>query len=466
LRNFICGLLLALLVVSLFTGAFYIQSAKAKASSPGETVQAADPVDWWPMFHHDPNHTGYSTSTGPTTNNTLWNYTAGLEVRSSPAVVGGFVYVGSWDDNVYCLNAATGTKVWSYKTGRDVVVSPAVAGGLVYVGSNDDNVYCLNAATGTKVWSYKTGGPVEYSSPAVVNGVVYVGSLDGNIYAFGPAFAALVVRGQDNRIYYRLYNATTSSWYGWNSLPTGTTMDSPAAAVCTNTLYVVVRGSDNTSLWFSSVNLTDSTFSGWALLSGSTPSAPTLTSNGTALTLVVRGQNNLIYYRFYDVASRTWSGWAALPSGATCDGSAAAILGNKLHVVVRGMDGHSIWHSSLDLSTAAFSGWDLVGGATESKPTLAACESRNEIILVVRGLNNVIYRNSWSGSSWTGWSSLPSGSTCDGIGATVIGRELHVVVRGMDGYSLWHSCVDLGTASFTGWTLLDGSTPSTPTLTS
>lgn len=64
--------------------------------------------------------------------------------------------------------------------------SPAVVGGLVYVGSFDGNVYCLNAATGSLVWSYKTVNGA-WSSPAVVDGVVYVGSDYAKIYAFGPS---------------------------------------------------------------------------------------------------------------------------------------------------------------------------------------------------------------------------------------------------------------------------------------
>jgi len=34
-------------------------------------------------------------------------------VNSSPAVANGVVYVGSINDNVYALNAATGAKLWS-----------------------------------------------------------------------------------------------------------------------------------------------------------------------------------------------------------------------------------------------------------------------------------------------------------------------------------------------------------------
>ena len=118
-----------------------------------------------------------------TTGAKLWSYTTGSEVESSPAVANGVVYVGSFDSNVYALNATTGAKLWSYPTGNEVGSSPAVADGVVYVGSDDDKVYALNATTGAKLWSYTTGSAVE-SSPAVANGVVYVGSLDLNVYAF------------------------------------------------------------------------------------------------------------------------------------------------------------------------------------------------------------------------------------------------------------------------------------------
>jgi outer membrane protein assembly factor BamB len=115
----------------------------------------------------------------------VWNYTTGSEVKSSPAVAGGIVYVGSDDWVVYALNATTGALVWNYTTNAFVDSSPAVAGGIVYVGSDypDNNLYALNASTGALVWSYTTGDQV--SSPAVDSGVVYVGSFDGNVYALG-----------------------------------------------------------------------------------------------------------------------------------------------------------------------------------------------------------------------------------------------------------------------------------------
>ena len=55
---------------------------------------------------------------------------------------------------------------------------------MVYVGSYDNNVYALNASTGALLWKYTTGSPAE-TSPTVANGMVYVNSFDNNVYAFG-----------------------------------------------------------------------------------------------------------------------------------------------------------------------------------------------------------------------------------------------------------------------------------------
>src|SRR5208337_218321 len=76
-----------------------------------------------------------------------WSYATGGAVRSSPAVANGAGYVGSWDNNVYALNAKTGGELWSFATSGAVESSPAVANGVVYVSSDDNNVYALNAST-------------------------------------------------------------------------------------------------------------------------------------------------------------------------------------------------------------------------------------------------------------------------------------------------------------------------------
>jgi outer membrane protein assembly factor BamB len=157
----------------------------------GQFTAGAEGTDDWPMFRHDPQHSGYSTSTAQNTNQTPWSYTTGGAVDSSPAFVDGKVYVGSSDKNIYCLNAATGAYIWNYTTGDGVPSSPAVVDGKVYIGSDDDKVYCLNAVSGAFVWSYTTGGDV-FSSPAVVDGKVYIGSDDGKLHCINATTGALV----------------------------------------------------------------------------------------------------------------------------------------------------------------------------------------------------------------------------------------------------------------------------------
>ncbi len=126
-----------------------------------------------------------------------WSFQTGGEVGSSPAVVDGKVYIGSHDQNWYCLDAYTGAEIWSFATGFRVMSSAAVVGGRVYTGSDDGKFYCLDAATGSKVWEHSAGGlidniifPVEWqprSSPIIVGSKLYAGSLDGKLYCLNIA---------------------------------------------------------------------------------------------------------------------------------------------------------------------------------------------------------------------------------------------------------------------------------------
>jgi outer membrane protein assembly factor BamB len=131
----------------------------------------------WSEFHFDADGTRLNPYENVLNVNNVgnvglkWSYTTGHGIFPSPAVANGVVYVGSFDDNVYALDARSGAKLWSYLTGNYVTSSPAVANGVVYVGSEDSSVYALNAGTGAKLWSYATGNWV-LSSPAVANGVV------------------------------------------------------------------------------------------------------------------------------------------------------------------------------------------------------------------------------------------------------------------------------------------------------
>jgi outer membrane protein assembly factor BamB len=141
-------------------------------------------IDWWPMYHHDLQNTGYSTSKAPGTNRTLWVSSMNDRILSSPALLNGRVYVGSDDCGVYCLNAENGHQVWNVTAGTTVFFS-AVVDKKVFFGNGDGGIYCIDALQGTFLWRYETAGHSILSSPAIANGKLYIGSTDGNLYCFG-----------------------------------------------------------------------------------------------------------------------------------------------------------------------------------------------------------------------------------------------------------------------------------------
>ena len=68
------------------------------------------------------------------------------------------------------------TALWRFTTEGWVSSALTVADGVVYVGSNDNHLYALDAATGALLGSYDTGVPVRHS-PVVVGDRPYASTL-------------------------------------------------------------------------------------------------------------------------------------------------------------------------------------------------------------------------------------------------------------------------------------------------
>ena len=112
----------------------------------------------------------------------LWRFACEDEVRSSPAVHNGVVYVGAYDHNVYAINAENGKFLWKYATEGGIASSPCVYEGRLFVGSADRVLYAINAETGRISWTCPTQGGV-WSSPRVAFDHVFFGSDDCRLYA-------------------------------------------------------------------------------------------------------------------------------------------------------------------------------------------------------------------------------------------------------------------------------------------
>jgi len=110
-----------------------------------------------------------------------WSFACEDEVRSSPRVSQGIVYIGSYDHNLYALSAKTGELIWKYPTEGGIASTPCVWKNLVFVGSEDQVLYAISVRTGRIAWTCPTGGCVR-SSPRVTYEHVFFGSDDGNLY--------------------------------------------------------------------------------------------------------------------------------------------------------------------------------------------------------------------------------------------------------------------------------------------
>ncbi|MFC2154236.1 PQQ-binding-like beta-propeller repeat protein [Candidatus Altiarchaeota archaeon] len=148
--------------------------------------QSAVATDWWPMFQHDLNNTGYSNSSLDIDRFVLkWTYTAGDQIyTSSPAILDDRAYVGSIDEKIHAFNFSNGNSLWNTSLGGQTYSSPSVAAGRAYIGNRDNfKMFAFNATNGTQLWNSSTSSWIQ-SSQAVVGDRVFIGSYDGRTYAF------------------------------------------------------------------------------------------------------------------------------------------------------------------------------------------------------------------------------------------------------------------------------------------
>jgi eukaryotic-like serine/threonine-protein kinase len=111
-----------------------------------------------------------------------WTFACEDEIRGTPVYENGIVYIGSYDHNLYALNATTGDFIWKYATEGGVVSRPATHDGDIFFGSEDYRLHVVSSRSGRVVWTYYTEGPVR-SSPFIAHGHVFVGSDDGFLHA-------------------------------------------------------------------------------------------------------------------------------------------------------------------------------------------------------------------------------------------------------------------------------------------
>ncbi|MGB7900916.1 MAG: PQQ-binding-like beta-propeller repeat protein [Halobacteriota archaeon] len=452
------------------------------------------------QFRYNAQHTGDYSPAGANMSNgqLLWKYATSGGVVSSPAVAHGVVYVGSFDGNVYALNATTGEKLWNYTTGG-AVGDPAVVNGVVYVAS-DDNIYAINATTGTQLWNYTTLGAA--SDPAVVNGIVYVSAyvpgenqwVNGTVYAINattgtqlwnyttlggedtsPAVANGVVYvgsnsygvNASNPYQYPYYstvyslNATTGAYVSSYSLPIGWVSSAPAVA--DGVVYVETFSSEP---WYS-VHAEGAFYAtDWSLgpTSFTTYSSPAI-SNGVAY-LTVCGVNDTLYALNATTGTQLWNTTAA-GDPVVANGVVYAENGNEV-TALNASTGANVWNyttGGVESSPAVVNGVVYVGSddgniyaiGTQSEPTPvtpASSPAATGNYLFVRGSDSALWYNYWNGTTWTAAASL-GGQLASAPAATSSGGVINVFVQGTTGAVYEKTTTNNGT-TWSGWVSLGG----------
>ncbi|HEY1690347.1 MAG TPA: PQQ-binding-like beta-propeller repeat protein [Solirubrobacteraceae bacterium] len=123
------------------------------------------------------------------TGHTVWSHNLPSRSESSPLVDHGKVIFGTESGTVYALRASNGSTIWTYQAAGAVKASPTLFKGLLYFGDYAGNIQAISERTGRRIWISASDGAAFgsgtfYSTAAVAYGRVYLGNTDGRIYAY------------------------------------------------------------------------------------------------------------------------------------------------------------------------------------------------------------------------------------------------------------------------------------------
>ena len=184
----------------------------------------------------------------PTVCEPLWRGTTGGLQYSSPAVAGGLVFIGSFDTRtLYAFDAAGAlgcsgspklcSPLWSAYTGATIRSSPAVAGGSVFIGTMDGKLHAYSLApatapgapTAVTAAAGDTIASVSWSAPASDGG----SPITGYTVSSSGGQTATVAALQTTATVTGLENGTTYSFTvtAANGTGTGPASDPPSALV-------------------------------------------------------------------------------------------------------------------------------------------------------------------------------------------------------------------------------------------
>ena len=166
--------------------------------------------------------------------------------EASPLVKDGIMYVVTGNDDVFALNAKTGTIIWEYWSAIDQKISTVCCGwvnrglamgeGLLYSGQLDANLVALDMKTGEVKWKtalekWENGYTIT-SAPLYYDGIVYSGIAGGE---FGVRGRLTALDAKTGAILWRSYTLPAPGERGSETWPPGTDHSMRGGATIWNT---------------------------------------------------------------------------------------------------------------------------------------------------------------------------------------------------------------------------------------
>jgi outer membrane protein assembly factor BamB len=315
----------------------------------------------WPTLLGNPERTGVNPSEvtlAPSNVSNLreiWTIANNGSDFSSPIVVNGTLYYGSWNGYEYAVTASNGKFKWGTFLGTDdcsddgqmgVSSTPAYVNGTLYLGGGDGYWYALNASTGAVDWRFYVGAPPQVNDYDWASALVYRNSL-----YIGVASCAdnPLIRGALIQVNLTGDHTANHTFY---TIPFGQIGDSiwttPAVDPSTNTVWVTTGNEAsgyppyaNAIIALNASNL--NVIGSWQVpnvegLDSDFGSTPSLITTPSGVPLVVATDKNGYTYalnRSNVTSNGSWAPiWAVYDAGGF---SAAAFDGQTLYVAGDGL---------------------------------------------------------------------------------------------------------------------------------
>jgi len=160
-------------------------------SQPGSAATEKVPASRsWASFRNGNQLRGIATSDLPDPLQLLWKVPVQDGVTATAAIVGEFVYAGTFGGELICFERQTGKRVWTYfsaarKKPGDFIPgfqsSPSVHSSTILIGDEDGVLHAVDRQTGKEKWKLTTNAEI-IASAAVVGDRAIVGSYDYTLY--------------------------------------------------------------------------------------------------------------------------------------------------------------------------------------------------------------------------------------------------------------------------------------------